>query len=196
MLKDKNNAKQNQNEQQKKGKRGRKPKQNKEFGNKVRTEPMPEGTICPRCGREFQYLRIDIREKLVVERDGKPRVHHHTYYYALHYEKDSEGNPRIRPCYLGAHLYDYVKRLNPDLDLMGAHYDKRYLEYLRDILKTIHDSETISIKDITEIIAQYIDEIKNKSNTKEELNDLANILESRLKEVKEKIEKLEQKSQS
>ena len=191
MLKDEKPQSQGQNQQKKK--RGRKAKE-KEFGNKVRTEPVPEGTICPRCHTEFQYLRMDIREKLVIERDGKPRVHSHTYYYALHYEKDSEGNARIRPCYLGAHLYDYVKRFNDAFDLMGAYEQRRYIEYLRDFLATLqHDESLISIKDLIEIIALYIDFIKDRITTEEELQRLKNLLEDRAVSITMKIHELKEK---
>ena len=183
-------------EQNQKKKRGRKPKNDKEFGNKTRTIPVPSGTICPRCGLEYQYLRADIRERLVANPTGGIEVRHHTYFYALHYEKDEEGEPRIRACYLGADVYDYVRRLNPDVDLMGAHNERRYLEYLRDIAHAIEDNDKISILDLIEIIASFIDIVKKKASTEEELRRLKNMLETKAVEITTKIYEMKEKEKS
>jgi len=84
---------------------------------------MPERPVCPRCGSPVSWIESQTKGGRV-------------YYYAVHYlgyEKVGRKlRKRVRKCYLGPELYEYVTRLHSDLGLKleGAVVDRRVLHYL------------------------------------------------------------------
>ena len=84
---------------------------------------MSERPVCPRCGSPISWIE--------TQRKGS-RV----YYVAVHYmgysKVGGKVRKRVRKCYLGPELYEYVTRLHQDLGLRleGAVVDRRVLHYL------------------------------------------------------------------
>ena len=81
---------------------------------------------CPRCGKEFQYIE---------ERRQNDRV----YFYAVHVEKQPGGKRKIRKCYLGPLVYEYVSKLHrrEGLVFKGLLEANRAIEYLESILQSL-----------------------------------------------------------
>ena len=95
---------------------------------------MSERPICPRCGSPISW---------VEEQKKGDRV----YYYAVHYigyaKEGGRVKKRVRKCYLGPELYEYVSRLHSDLGLRfeGAVVDKRLIHYLDAFIGALSRAE-------------------------------------------------------
>ena len=81
---------------------------------------------CPRCGTPYSYIE-------------KRKVGDKVYYYAVHYYRGPDGKRRVRKCYLGPEVYEYVSRmhLREGLTLRGMIDAGRVLAYLDALINTI-----------------------------------------------------------
>ena len=84
---------------------------------------------CPRCGRQYEYIE---------ERKQGERV----YFYAVHVEKLPSGKRRVKKCYLGPLVYEYVSKLHnkEGLVLKGLLENNRTLEYIETLLNSLLNS--------------------------------------------------------
>jgi len=90
---------------------------------------MINNKVCPRCGREYQYIE-------------QRRQGNQTYFYAVHVERIGNGKRKIKKCYLGPLVYQYVSKLHEreNLVLKGLLETNRALEYLEAILQSLLNS--------------------------------------------------------
>jgi len=92
----------------------------------------PKGEVkkCPRCGLPFSYIKAR-------KRGGR------VYYYAVHYYGYERVGGRVvkkvRECYLGPEVYEYVTRthVREGLTLKGLIDSDRALYYLDALIKII-----------------------------------------------------------
>ena len=84
---------------------------------------------CPRCGREYQYIE-------------QRRQGNQTYFYAVHIIKERSGKRRVKKCYLGPMIYEYVTRLHRKEGLVfkGLLEVNRAIEYIETLLNSILNS--------------------------------------------------------
>jgi len=87
--------------------------------------------VCPRCGRQYEYIE---------ERKQGERV----YFYAVHIVKENNGKRRVKKCYLGPLVYQYVSRLHRKEGLVfkGLLEVNRAIEYLETILMSLLNGDT------------------------------------------------------
>ena len=104
--------------------------------------------ICPRCGKQYQYIE---------ERKQGERI----YFYAVHIERKPDGKKRVKKCYLGPLVYEYVSRLHQRENLVfrGLLETNRVFEYLEAILQSLIESNMDSElrRDIARKLRFYAD---------------------------------------
>ena len=122
---------------------------------------MAEEKICPRCGLPYSY----------IEKHGK-------YYYAVHYlgySKTPSGRVRkkVRKCYLGADIYNYVTRLHfrEGLILRGLIDPDRAISYINALINYIRRSkldpgEALKLADKFQELAKALREIAEREGGK------------------------------
>lgn len=125
----------------------------------------PARPACPRCGSPISW----------VERQRKgDRV----YYVAVHYlgytKVGGKVRKRVRKCYLGPEVYEYVTRLHQDLGitLEGAVVDRRVLHYLDAFITALSKAELdkptlIEIANKLEYLTQRLREYVRKIEEEE-----------------------------
>ena len=94
----------------------------------------PARPACPRCGSPISWIE--------TQRKGD-RV----YYVAVHYlgytKSGGRVRKRVRKCYLGPEVYEYVSRTHQNLGVVleGAVVDRRVLHYLDAFITALSKAE-------------------------------------------------------
>ena len=107
---------------------------------------MPERSVCPRCGAPISWVETQTKGSRV-------------YYYAVHYmgytKSGGRVRKRVRKCYLGPELYEYVSRLHSDIGLRleGAVVDRRVLHYLDAFISALASAE-LDRATLTEVLTK------------------------------------------
>jgi len=90
------------------------------------------------------------------------------YYYAVHYEGYSRVGGRVRrrikKCYLGPRVYEYVSRMHSDigLSLHGFMVRDRFLKYLEMISGCIQYLDPEVLRDVRDRLARVVSLIDDR----------------------------------
>jgi len=112
---------------------------------------------CPRCFKDISWIEERVRK-------GRK------YYYAVHYEGysrvDGRVRRRIKKCYLGPRVYEYVSRMHSDigLSLHGFMVRDRFLKYLEMVSGCIPYLDPEVLRDVRDRLAGIISMIDDRLN--------------------------------
>jgi len=124
---------------------------------------VAERPVCPRCGSPVSWVESQ-------SKGGR------TYYYAVHYygyeRVGKRIRKRVRKCYLGPELYEYVSRLHSDLGLKlegAVAGSKRAVHYLDAFIESLTrvelDRATLidilaKLKHLTQRLEEYVRKVE------------------------------------
>jgi len=94
----------------------------------------PARPACPRCGSPISWIE--------TQRKGD-RVYYVAVHYAGYTKVGGKVRKRIKKCYLGPEVYEYVSRTHQNLGVVleGAVVDRRVLHYLDAFITALSKAE-------------------------------------------------------
>ena len=132
---------------------------------------MSERPVCPRCGAPISWVESQTK-------GGR------TYYYAVHYygytKVGKKIKKKVRRCYLGPEVYEYVSRLHRDLGLTlegAVAGQKRLTHYLDAFISALASAELdratlidilTKLKHLTQRLEVYVRELEREESQREE----------------------------
>ena len=132
---------------------------------------MSERPVCPRCGAPISWVESQTK-------GGR------TYYYAVHYygytKVGKKIKKKVKRCYLGPEVYEYVSRLHRDmgLTLEGAVAgQKRLTHYLDAFISALASAELdratlvdilTKLKHLTQRLEEYVAKLAELEREREE----------------------------
>jgi len=132
----------------------------KSMGEQDEEERIDEGIrigTCPRCLKSISWIEERVRK-------GRK------YYYAVHYEGyvrvNSKVRRRVKKCYLGPRVYEYVSKMHSDigLSLHGFMVGDKFLKYLEMISGCIPYLDPGVLRDVRDKLAGVISMIDDRLN--------------------------------
>jgi hypothetical protein len=129
-----------------------------------------EKGVCPRCGRQYQYIE-------------KRQVGKNVYYYAVHdWVKREDGKRYAVRCYLGSKKYSYVEGFQ-QLGLAGLIDEERFLRYALNVLDKLNEEQIRKLDG--KLMLNFVLNITSKLD-RESLRVIWQTCAKRLKELKTK----------